>query len=641
MKKIAGLTVRPIETASVIRALFVIVATVFCLLSVAAPVSALALLINDFGDLGDADLDDPACATAEGNCTLRAAIEQISYTAAPSNSIALSPILPLPARILLGSNLPNITSSIAIEGPGSDLLTIDGQDLYRIFAINSQGDNSTLAISGLRLVRGLASPWEGGAVYAGEGHELSLTRMVLEDNNAATSGGAVSCYYCGTLSISYSRFSNNTAPYLGGGVFAEGAAVNVVHSVFEGNTGSADFNGGGGMTLFSGSCTITDSVFESNRAMADGGGLYFAGAAADTLTVLDSLFTGNNAGNVGGGIYLGDTGSSILERVTVSGNSAHDGGGIFLSNQPVSIANSTISGNSSLCQGGGIEAFSAVSLSNVTVTDNITDTDQATYDYCQGGGVFVDTPGTLTVQNSIIAGNVSLNPSLSDGSDCYNSGGAVSSGGYNVIGNGDGCIFAETGDQTGDAGSPLDPLLDAITWNGGPTPTHALMSASPAVNNGDIGGCTWDDDADGGTSEIALTEDQRTADRPSGGRCDVGSYEWSHCDNGVQDAGEGETGIDCGGNCAACSCPGTNARILTAGFPTIQGAYDDITIWDGALIRARETDTGEDLTFDRAMYVALRGGHDCDFFRIKGMTAVASLTISAGRLTVENIVVGP
>jgi hypothetical protein len=73
----------------------------------------------------------------------------------------------------------------------------------------------------------------------------------------------------------------------------------------------------------------------------------------------------------------------------------------------------------------------------------------------------------------------------------------------------------------------------------------------------------------------------------------------------------------------------------------VQGAYD--ATWDGAEIKAREEDTGEDLIIDRPAYITLIGGYDCDFLRTRGMTAVSGLTITdtGGRLTVENIAIGP
>jgi autotransporter family porin len=60
----------------------------------------------------------------------------------------------------------------------------------------------------------------------------------------------------------------------------------------------------------------------------------------------------------------------------------------------------------------------------------------------------------------------------------------------------------------------LGPLAD----NGGPTPTHALLSGSPAIDRIPVEDCV---DADG----LPVTEDQRGEPRPAGDGCDVGAFE--------------------------------------------------------------------------------------------------------------------
>ena len=50
----------------------------------------------------------------------------------------------------------------------------------------------------------------------------------------------------------------------------------------------------------------------------------------------------------------------------------------------------------------------------------------------------------------------------------------------NVIGISNGV----NGNQVGTAGTPVDPLLGALSNNGGPTFTHALNNLSPAIDTG-------------------------------------------------------------------------------------------------------------------------------------------------------------
>ena len=69
-----------------------------------------------------------------------------------------------------------------------------------------------------------------------------------------------------------------------------------------------------------------------------------------------------------------------------------------------------------------------------------------------------------------------------------------------------------------DAVSPLAPRLDALLFNGGATPTHALLADSPAL--------------DAGSDALALAPDgspllldQRGEDRISGAAVDIGAFE--------------------------------------------------------------------------------------------------------------------
>jgi hypothetical protein len=75
-----------------------------------------------------------------------------------------------------------------------------------------------------------------------------------------------------------------------------------------------------------------------------------------------------------------------------------------------------------------------------------------------------------------------------------------------------GFVNAGLGDQTG-----VDPQLEALAANGGPTRTRALPAGSPAVNAVPAAVCA-------GTG---LTTDQRSFGRPFplGGNCDAGAYE--------------------------------------------------------------------------------------------------------------------
>src|SRR5205085_11381791 len=125
-------------------------------------------------------------------------------------------------------------------------------------------------------------------------------------------------------------------------------------------------------------------------------------------------------------------------------------------NGSLTLVNSTVSGNTAAARGGINNLAGSTGLTSVTVTNNT------------GGGV-LNTSGTVTSQNTIIAANTS-NTDVT---------GAFISGGYNLIGNeGTATGFTAVGDQTGTAGSPINPQLSALALNGETTPTHALSSNS-------------------------------------------------------------------------------------------------------------------------------------------------------------------
>src|SRR4029077_14882822 len=58
----------------------------------------------------------------------------------------------------------------------------------------------------------------------------------------------------------------------------------------------------------------------------------------------------------------------------------------------------------------------------------------------------------------------------------------------------------------------FDAKLGPLAFNGGPTPTHALLINSPAIDTGD--------------NPFGLTTDQRGYAREVGTGADIGAYEW-------------------------------------------------------------------------------------------------------------------
>ena len=203
-----------------------------------------------------------------------------------------------------------------------------------------------------------------------------------------------------------------------------------------------------------------------------------------TLTLVNIHITNGNANPGGGGIYV--TGATLnLNGVTVSNcHTEHgDGGGIFADNSTLNLSNSTISGNTNVLIGAGMAVNGGTTnIFNSTITANHNLTGLA-------GGI--NAGGTVNLRSSIIAGNT--NDSVVDTSP--NLTGNITSLGYNVIGSlgtppFDAPYAAQPTDQVGvtDAQVNLGPLAA----NGGPTPTHALLPGSVAVDKGHGGGALAD-----------------------------------------------------------------------------------------------------------------------------------------------------
>src|SRR5206468_2696648 len=113
-----------------------------------------------------------------------------------------------------------------------------------------------------------------------------------------------------------------------------------------------------------------------------------------------------------------------------------------------------------------------------------------------GGGIYAgpaNYPVSLT--DTIVAANTASN--TNQGPDCSIYYLRPTSGHHNLIGQNtgtgtSGCAGftnGTNGNLVGTAATPIDPTLGPLANNGGPTLTRALLSGSPAINNGDATDC--------------------------------------------------------------------------------------------------------------------------------------------------------
>ena len=404
--------------------------------------------------------------------------------------------------ITLKDELPAITSDITIEGNG---YTISGDNRHRIFYNNG----GALTINNLTMTKGYvegelitnadeslknasANPiggaivnWEGtltissssfsgnsaeyygGAIY--NNGELSISDSVFSDNLADEDGGAI--HNSGELSISDSNFSDNLAGLTGNVIYNNGE-LSITSSAFSDNVGNAVENRG--------ELSIVNSTFSHNSAWAGGA---ISNNPGGELSIISSTFSHNLAWT-GGAIHNSGSGELNISGSTFSHNSADVDGGAIFNDGELSIVNSTFSHNSADI-GGAIKnsGWGNLHISGSTFSGNSAE---------WGGTIDNGYEGKLRMRNSIIAGN----------------GGACASSNrirHNINN------FIQDGSCSSDFSG--DPMLGELVVPEDGSPAYfPLLAGSPAID-------AADDDYCPETDQIGTA-------RPQGAACDIGAIEY-------------------------------------------------------------------------------------------------------------------
>lgn len=359
-------------------------------------------------------------ANDSGPGSLRQAINDV----ASGGAIYFGPSFTTPQTITLSGGSLLIDKNLSINGPGPEYLTLLPTGLNRIMSIGHTPFFLTVGVSGMSFKNGNhtgGASNQGGAIFILD-EAVTISNCVFE-NNTAASGGAIYVGFVpatGFISVEDCRFINNKTTQSGGGAIA--------------------ISGGHGNGLV----TLRRSLLSGNTAVGlfGGGGLW----ARYAPTTIDSCTIAGNSAPNGGGIYVQATsGGMVIRNSTISNNfTTGSGGGIFTinSSKTLSIYNSTIVGNSaSTGFGGGV---------------------------ARSGGT-----ASITIESSIVSNNVNF-----DAPDVSSTG--TVNVDFSAIGSATG--FTLTGGSNLPFGSDLK--LGPLAYNGGPTPTHRLLSGSPALDLG-------------------------------------------------------------------------------------------------------------------------------------------------------------
>jgi CSLREA domain-containing protein len=384
----------------------------------ASVVYAATFTVDDTGDAVDAQPGNGVCATAEGACTLRAAIQEANALAGddviilPPGMYTLS-IAGMDERLAAQGDL-NITGNLTLSGAGAESTIIHGGRLDGVLEI---GSGITVTISDVTITGGYLPRSGGGIANAGN---LTLIDCVVTDNAVTLSNHGGGILNAGKLQLTNSQVISNTAAGEGGGIYnvSPSSAVTLTASLIMSNTSQSC----AGLSNNSGRVNLIDSDVIGNT----GGGLcnyQFMGPGH--LSLLRSTVRGNAIpGSFGGGVR--NLSVMTVSRSLFLDNRA-DVGGAIVSTGVMTLTNTTLSGNSATSHGGALLLDDQpVYLHNTTIVGNVADSDDNGSG--DGGGIFLGI-GSLTFQNTLVAANVDRG---GERPDCR---GTLTSRGYNLIQN--------------------------------------------------------------------------------------------------------------------------------------------------------------------------------------------------------------
>ena len=343
--------------------------------------------------------------------------------------------------------IPAGTYSLSVAGMSEDGGFTGDLDVFEDVAIIGAGQDQTI-ISGAGIDRVFHVQDAARADFI----DLSIQDGLVDSGSSDTGGGILND--SGKLYLDSTAIENNVAGFSGGGIAISNGYAHIIKSMIAEN--SAIYYGGGLYTTTGGSVLVWDSAFSSNQADL-GGGIF-----TNDSVQLFNVAVNNNIGQA----IFGDSGSFVdAENVTISGNQDNV-------NYPGYTA---------------ITNYGYMSLTHATIANNPS----------SNNVIVIGSGATLNFTNSILAGNGT--------GTCSNWGGTINRYGHNIEDT-DTCGFIVPEDMVN-----TDPELGPLSDIGGPTPTHAILPGSKAINAADDVYCPY--------------TDQRGVPRAFGLHCDIGAFE--------------------------------------------------------------------------------------------------------------------
>lgn len=491
--------------------------------------------VNSTADEVDANPGDGACVTAGGACTVRAAVMEANALAGdddiliPAGTYALT--IPADSGGDADGDL-DVTDNLTVTGAGTADTTIDASAMNRMFLV-STGVSLTLASMTLDAVDVTAQSQDGLLVEGQDGSSLTFHDLTIlpvgTDTNSSTAFSLIRHTGVGFAASSVSWTSDFVLYFLDHEPAGGADAAVILEDVSLGAPPSPQevpallrLNAPIPTTV-----DISDSLVDGTNSPSCCAQAAINISAPDPGALLDVTITDTQIIDWHtSGIVLGPnagTTNADIARVTVTNQQASAlgygslaSGGILVEDSLMATASSsfqlfrdvpTIFRNSTIivAEGSGVFELKVGAVYNSTVVATTLQND-------------ID----LTLRNSVLTG------------PCESSTPNIVSEGYNLIADTTNCTI--TGDTTGNILN-VDPELDILADNGGPTETMHPLAGSPLLDAGNPA-----TPGSGGTACEAT--DQRGVSRPQDGTgdtsavCDIGAVESMGVPDPVLDFGD-------------------------------------------------------------------------------------------------------
>ena len=346
-------------------------------------------IVNTTDDTNDANLSDGIAMDANGNVSLRAAIEQANFSPSANGIDLIRFDIPGAGthKILVGSNLPAINSHTFIDGAsepgyvGQPVIEIDGANVASLGLRFMSSNSSAKGLSIINFTAiGVDLVYEDGVAVTDNFIGVDT------EGRAAGNKTGVRALFTGSHTITNNVISGNSLDGVHINAIQDGGNIVSGNMIGTNPAGNAEIpNGRDGLLLNTPNSVVSNNVISGN----DRWGMLVLGGGVGN-DILGNKIGTDTAGlvaipNIGGVILAGSNNNlgGVGEGNTISGN---DGQGVF-------VFGNNVSGNQLLGNKIGVNEAGTASLPNGSFGVQVTNGDSN-----QIGGML---PG----EGNIISGN--------------------------------------------------------------------------------------------------------------------------------------------------------------------------------------------------------------------------------------------